>query len=111
MNDYLLQQLIQLSKQNITYKKIDYSFGIQTTHQLERNQYVITLKYKLTHDEITSQTEMKPNEYINELETAIMLWCKLHGLKPSFKCDVSSVGLINKDGVATYTVEYNLMNV
>ena len=54
---------------------------------------------------------MKPNEYINEVETAIMLWCKIRGLQPRFKRNGSSVDLINKDGEITYTVEYNLMSI
>lgn len=111
MNEYLLTKLIQLSKQNTAYKKIDYSFEIQTTHQLERKQYIIKLNYRLTHDDVTSQAKVKPNEYINEFETAILLWCKIHGLKPSFKRTGSSVDLISKDGAITYTVEYNLMNI
>ena len=54
---------------------------------------------------------MKPNKYINEVETAIMLWCKIHGLQTKFKRNGSSVDLINKDGEITYTVEYNLMSI
>lgn len=111
INDYLLKQLIQLADQNIAYRKIQDSFQIQVDKQLNNNHYLISLKYKLTHEEITNQTKMKPNEYISEVETAIMLWCKIRGLKPEFTRNGSSVDLINKDGEVTYTVEYNLMNV
>ena len=111
MNDYLLKQLIQLSNQNITYRKIYNNFQTQANQQLNNNQYIIKLTYNLTHGEVTSQTQMKPNEYINEVETAIMLWCKIHGLQPKFKRNGSSIDLINKDGEITYTVEYNLINI
>lgn len=111
INDYLLKQLIQLADQNIAYRKIQDSFQIQVDKQLNNNHYIISLKYKLTYEEITNQTKMKPNEYISEVETAIMLWCKIRGLKPEFTRNGSSVDLINKDGEVTYTVEYNLMNV
>lgn len=111
MNEYLLKQLIQLSNQNIAYRKIQDSFQIQVDKQINNNQYIIKLTYNLTHGELTSQTQMKPNEYINEVETAIMLWCKIHGLQPKFKRNGSSVDLINKDGEIMYTVEYNLMNI
>lgn len=111
MNEYLLKQLIQLSNQNIAYRKIQDSFQIQADNQLNNNQYIIKLTYKLTHEEITNQTKMKPKEYISEVETAIMLWCKIRGLKPEFTRNGSSVDLINKDGEVTYTVEYSLMTV
>lgn len=111
MNDYLFKQLIQLTDQNIAYHKIQNSFQIQANKQLNNNHYIISLKYKLTYEEITNQTKMKPNEYISEVETAIMLWCKIRGLKPEFTRNGSSVDLIKKDGEVTYTVEYNLMAV
>lgn len=111
MNEYLLKQLIQLSNQNIAYRKIYDNFQTQANQQLNNNQYIIKLTYNLAHGEVTSQTQMKPNEYINEVETAIMLWCKIRGLKPEFTRNGSSVDLINKDGEITYNVEYNLMNV
>lgn len=111
MSDYLLNQLKQLASQNSAYTKIDQAFQKQTNQQLFQNHTWIDLKFVLTHDDVTNQKQTLPKDYIQEVENAIILWNKIHGIPTNYAYtrEGSSIDLINEDGKITYKISYNLL--
>ena len=111
MSDYLLNQLKQLASQNSAYAKIDQAFQKQANQQLFQNHTWIDLKFVLTHDDVTDQKQMLPKDYIQEVENAIILWNKIHGIPTNYAYtrEGSSIDLINEDGKITYKISYNLL--
>lgn len=111
MSDYLLSQLKQLASQNSAYAKIDQAFQKQANQQLFQNHTWIDLKFVLTHDDVTNQKQTLPKDYIQEVENAITLWNKIHGIPTNYAYtrEGSSIDLINEDGKITYKISYNLL--
>lgn len=111
MSDYLLNQLKQLASQNKAYAKINQAFQKQANQQLFQNHTWIELKFVLTHDDVTNQKQTLPKDYIQEVENAIILWNKIHGIPNNYAYtrEGSSIDLINEDGKITYKISYNLL--
>ena len=111
MSDYLLNQLKQLASQNKAYTKINQAFQKQANQQLFQNHTWIELKFVLTHDDVTNQKQTLPKDYIQEVENAIILWNKIHGIPTNYAYtrEGSSIDLINEDGKITYKISYNLL--
>lgn len=108
---YLTNSNNLLRKTKLMQKSINQAFQKQANQQLFQNHTWIELKFVLTHDDVTNQKQTLPKDYIQEVENAIILWNKIHGIPTNYAYtrEGSSIDLINEDGKITYKISYNLL--